>query len=303
VSTQRQQVPHLLALRARPSVRRVLVLTLFLLLVLTWLVLAGFLAAFTIWFQGYIYEQPVGQMYWRAPAASTSLALFIALWVTLDYNSPGGYRGLFEFTVKQDEEPYKELYAVNQSWQEEKYVLKTMPQGPKKYVREGDNKELSYRPLAVIVIDNKQRVLFAPEVKEGKFELVESGGTSQVVFKDKDGNTTDNAGRPAVPIFKTPKDGSLRYINSETRREMLEGQFGLLSSFRWWWLFRNLFFNLFHFAVWLAALWLLLKFQFWHSFGLGVVMWLAMTIIIMPPLFTKAEEIAHERATPVKTAG
>jgi hypothetical protein len=273
------------------------VLTLFLLIVLTWLVLAAFLAAFTIWFQAYIYEQPVGQMYWRAPAAGTALALFIALWVTLDYNAPGGYRGLFEFTVKQDEEQYKELYAVNQSWQEEKYILKTMPQGPKKYVREGDNKELPHRPLAVVVIENKQRVLFAPEVKEGKYELVESGGVSQVVFKDKDGNTSDK------PVYKTQKDGSLRYINAATRREMYEGQFGQLSTFRWWWLFRNLFFNLLHFAIWLAVLWLVLKFQFWHSFGLAVVMWLVMTIIIMPPLFTKTEEVAHERAAPAKTAG
>ena len=35
----------------------------------------GFLFAWTLWFQAYIYTEPATQLWWRAPAAGTALAL------------------------------------------------------------------------------------------------------------------------------------------------------------------------------------------------------------------------------------
>jgi len=43
----------------------------------------------TVFIQGYIYSEPVEQVYWRAPAAALIVALFVAFWCSLDYKSPG----------------------------------------------------------------------------------------------------------------------------------------------------------------------------------------------------------------------
>ena len=42
------------------------------------------------------------------------------------------------------------------------------------------------------------------------------------------------------------------------------------------------------------CLWLLLHFQFWHAFGQAVVIWLALTLFILPPMFSRVEETAQE---------
>ena len=50
-----------------------------------------------------------------------------------------------------------------------------------------------------------------------------------------------------------------------------------------------------------VVLWYLLEFRFWHAFGLGVVAWGAATLLLLPPLLGKTEEVARQKAT-MKTA-
>jgi hypothetical protein len=233
---------------------------------LLWVVLVVFLAAWTLWFQAYIYSEPVGQIYWRAPAAGTVLGAFFLLWVWLDYSSepPGRFRGLFEFSARQDEDPYKELIVETNDGREETYTRFRNIRGQWTYQRDG--KEIPTRPKKITAVKDGQKLIFEPEM-------------------DAQGH------------FKARANESLRYVNKDTGRVMLEGQFGQISTFRWWWLFQNLFLNFVHFVVWLACLWLVLKFQFWHSFGMAFVGWLAMTLFVLPPLLNRAEEAARHHAT------
>jgi hypothetical protein len=70
-------------------------------------------------------------------------------------------------------------------------------------------------------------------------------------------------------------------------RIMEEGQFGTLTSFRSSWLFANLLLNGLHLIVWWLALWLLLRFQGWHAFGIAVIVWLVTMFLLLPPLFAR----------------
>ena len=53
-------------------------LVVFLLMLLLWVVLIGFLAVATIWFQGYIYNEPVTQIYWRSGGSARRWRSFSA---------------------------------------------------------------------------------------------------------------------------------------------------------------------------------------------------------------------------------
>jgi hypothetical protein len=238
-----------------------LVLTLILLMLLLWFGLVVFLGAWTLWFQAYIYNDPVERIWWRAPAAGSALAVFFLFWVWLDYGTDGRFRGLFEFSAREEQAPYKEL-IIETNDGEKTYTLKKEA-GHWTYRRDG--KEIPTRPKKVIVVENDVRSVFEPE--------------------------TDDKGK-----FKAAPNQPLRYVHKASGRSLTEGQWAQLSTFRWWWFIQNLFVNFLHFAVWLVCLWLLLKFQFWHAFGMAVVAWLAMTVFILPPLLDRAEETAKERS-------
>jgi hypothetical protein len=62
--------------------------------------------------------------------------------------------------------------------------------------------------------------------------------------------------------------------------------------------FANLLLNFLHLGVWFACLWLLLRFQWGHALGFAVVLWLALTLTILPMLFTKTEAASPYKATP-----
>ena len=65
------------------------------------------LAAWTLFFQGYIYTEPVTGVAWRGPAAGSAVMAVLLLWVLLDYHSPGAYRPLHEFETTQDGKPFR----------------------------------------------------------------------------------------------------------------------------------------------------------------------------------------------------
>src|SRR5581483_981803 len=56
-----------------PFLQEACVLSLLLVLLVLWLVLVIALAAWTIWFSGYLYSEPTGEIYWRAPAAGAAV--------------------------------------------------------------------------------------------------------------------------------------------------------------------------------------------------------------------------------------
>ncbi len=239
-------------------------LSLILILLVLWFVLIVLLAAWTIWFQAYIYTQPVGAIYWRAPAAGTALAAFIALWVVLDYKAPGSYRTLTEFSPRQDLPWFKELHVVTRDGKEEVYKLYRDAQGHPRY-RAG-NRELPSRPEKIIVTEDDKKSVFEPD-------------------RDAKGN------------FQVEKGQSLYYRDSQGRY-MVEGMWGQVSVFRTRLLLANLLLNVVFLAIWFVSLWLLLEFQWSHALGLALAFWAVTALFVLPPVLTYAEKVA-----PAATAG
>jgi hypothetical protein len=87
---------------------------------------------------------------------------------------------------------------------------------------------------------------------------------------------------------KTRDEDYIVFVDEDTGLEMSEyqiGTAGYTSSDR---LLVYLLLNLAHLALCVTCLWLLLGFQFWHAVGLGLIMWMAATVVVLPGLFEQA---------------
>jgi hypothetical protein len=240
------------------------VLSIVLILLVVFVVLALLLAAWTLFFQNYIYSEPVEAVYWRAPAASAVLTLFLSLWVVLDYGTiknrgdEGRYRPLHEVSSSETE-TYEYLTIVYRDRTEDKYT------------RQGDGK---YRN------------------KSGKEPL--SKAKSQMIASHKDGDKH---------VFKpVEKDGTVVYVEEgNPSRSWKEDAMGQVSIFHFGWLFVTLLLNFGFLAVWFVTLWLLLHYQWAHALGLAFVFWLV-SLFVLPMILTQAEKVRKDRLPPVQTA-
>lgn len=244
-------------------------LSLILILVLLWFVLSIVLAAWTLWFQGYIYSEPVGEIQWRAPAAGAAITLVLALWIMMDYRSPGRYLTVFDFSANEYID-YRELHVPTGNGREEVYRLQTDAKGRHQYLNRSGKGPVS-RPQEIIAVDsNGEKHVFKPERDgQGKFK-VSPGGS--LLYHDDQGHT------------------------------MTEGQFGQVVIFHFGWLVMNLLLNFLHFVAWFLVLWLLLRFQWAHAFGLAIAFWAVLTLFVVPQVLTRAEDVARQRASPKPTA-
>jgi hypothetical protein len=240
--------------------------TLVLLLLLLWFVLGALLLFWTLWCQTYLYTQPAEGTIWRAPAAGAAVTLIVLIWVIMDYRSPGNYRPFWESVSSEDSKPFPELRVG-------KEVYKLQP-GTRQYSLGGtkSGKPLPSRPSEVVVVEGDVTSTFKPE-------------------RDEKGNFKQRVTRQ----FGQESKEALRYID-EKGRVMVEGGFGVLSGFRGSWLFGTLFLNALLLAVWFLTFWLILEFQLWHGLIQAVICWGMMLLFVLPPLLTKAEEVAKQRA-------
>jgi hypothetical protein len=235
------------------------VLSLILVLLLVWFVLTVFLAAWTLWFQAYIYTEPTSGVAWRAPAAGSVIMLTVLLWVYLDYQHPERYSTLWEFSPVEDHE-YPQLIVPKRDGKEDVYERVRRDRG---YVYMRRDRPLPTRPDKVIAVtEGKQRIAFEPD-------------------------------RDAKGKFKTAEGQDLVY-RAATGETMVDGQLGSVRTFYPGRLVLNLFLNFLHLAAWFACLWALLRFQWAHAFGLAVVLWLVMLLFILPQVLKLAENTALE---------
>jgi hypothetical protein len=240
---------------------------LFALLVVIWLVLMGLLAALTLFFQGYVYTEPVQGITWRAPAAGSLVALSLLVWVFCDYSSQGRYGDWLKFNPRLDQQPFPELIIVTQLGKTETY--KRAPNGS--YVR-SDGGKLPTRPLRVTVKENGEEVVFEPD-KDARTGKIKPAGDEHVYYHDK------------------------------KNRTMRDDQLGILSTYSYGNLAGYLLLNLFHFAAWLAALWLLLDFRLGHAIGLAIVLYVAVLLLLLPPVLSYTERVAAERSAAAGRTG
>ena len=246
--------------------------SLVLIVLVVFAVLSLLLAAWTLFFQGYIYSEPVEAIYWRAPAAGAALTLFLCLWIALDYGTvekpsdEGRYRPLHEFSAHETER-YDKLTILTQDRRKELYTRR----GDNKYVNK-NNRNPPDRPLEIVAADaDGQEHVFKPN--------------------------TDDKGN-----FKPEDNGRLRYYEVDNReRYMEEGYWGQISIFHFGWLMMGLSLNFGFLLVWFLVLWLLLRFQWSHALGLAFVAWL-ISLFVLPMLLTQAEKVRKERLPPPQVA-
>jgi hypothetical protein len=249
------------------------VFSLVLIVLVVFAVLSLVLAAWTLFFQGYIYSEPVEAIYWRAPAAAAALTLFLALWIALDYRSienpsdkEGRYRPLHELSARETER-YDKLTAV-------------LPPDRKKelYTRRGDNQYVSKggqrlpgRPLEIIATD-----------KDGQ----------EHVFKPK----TDDKGN----VIKDENGRWRYYEEGNPERYMDEDYPGQITIYHFGWLMMGLLLNFGFLVVWFLCFWLLLHFQWPHALGLAFGAWL-ISLFVLPMILTQAEKVRKENLPPPPT--
>jgi hypothetical protein len=249
------------------------VLSLILIVLVVWVVLTVLLAAWTLFFQGYIYSEPAGAIFWRAPAAGTALTAFLGIWIVLDYrsiqnrNDEGRYQSPYSFSFKETE-TYEHLWIINRDGKEEPYKW----QG-NQYVRKDGRSGLPERPKKVLASHeaNGDKHVFEPEFDAKGYFKVEKG--RDLLYYEK--------GNPS------------RYMDERFLGRVSIAHFG--------WLVMYVFLNLGFLLVWFLSLWLLLQFQWPHALGLAVVFWLVMILLIVPMVLKPAEDLRKERLPPKAT--
>jgi hypothetical protein len=229
--------------------------------ILLWVVLMVFLAAGTLWFQGYIYSEPVEGILWRAPAAGTILTLVVVWWCYLDYRAPGHYPALFDLALG-DEKEFTELW-VPLDGKLVRFELKKDAAGHSEYL-DAARRPLPRRPNAIIVKEDGEEDRFEPERNEkGYFKVT-----------------------PGQPLHYVDPQG--RVMTDDAPGRITESRTGRFIA--------NVLLNILNFLAWFGCLWLLLRFQWAHAFGLAVVFWLVMTLLIFPMLLRRVEETARRQA-------
>jgi hypothetical protein len=251
------------------------VLTLILLVLLLWVVLTVLLSAWTLWFQAYIYSEPTSGIFWRGPAAGSALMLVLLLWMFLDYRDPPGrFRTLFESSSTDDSKRFDELRIPRDKGEDVyRHVTSSGSRGEYRLKGQPTGKVLPSRPKRVIVVEGDERYTFEPE-------------------RDAKGNFKT---RTTSSWFGSSSSEELRYIDGKGR-VMLESSLGQISTFRGGRFFGNLFLSFLLLAAFFAVLWLLMRFQWPHALGQAFVFWGVMQLFILPPVLTRVETVAKERA-------
>jgi hypothetical protein len=228
-----------------------------------------FLWSATLFFQGYIYSEPVSQLYWRAPLASLILTAYLSCWSFLDFRSPGSFNTLFDFSARE-EQHFNQFWSIKKG-REILFVARKTPQGRTEYRAQDTLKPWSRSDSegvmeAIVVEDGSgEKIRFEAELtKEGRFKAA-----------------------PGEPV---------RYVEVGGRRRVMTDEYiGKLSTFRWGMFLANVGLNLLHLGLWFICLWVLMRFQWGHAFGFALVVWLALTLTLLPMLFSKTEEAARQR--------
>lgn len=245
-------------------------------LLFIYLGLAIFLWAGTLFFQAYIYSEPASQLYWRAPAAGAILALFLAFWCFLDYRQSGRYNASWFEGSPSEDEVFDKFWAVKGS-REILYQARKNARGQVEY------SDAAGRPWSRSDPD---------------------GMVEAIVVEDKDGQRIRfNAELTEDKKFKTAAGEPVRYVEADGRgRVMTETYIGKLPVSQWGTTLAKILLTLLHLGLWFACLWVLLQFQWGHAFGLAIVLWLVMTLTLLPIVFSKTEEAAKQRTAATSAA-
>ncbi len=266
---------------------------LFIILIITLMSLVVVLWGGTIFIQGYVYTEPSAGIAWRAPVLAGLLTIGYAIWcLTVAFSSEASpsnipINTIFRFTPKEDmlRKPAAKLWAIkadrkktdaeNRDGETILYVSRRVPDKLNtekfQYV---DDAKLPWQSRNVIAIEiqpegEPAKMRFdLVELKSGSFDLVDTKRGQYRQFVSSDG-----------------------WVITEYE----EGPTGLPVRFRWSRFLLNIFFNAAHFGAWFLGLWLVLRYPWLHALGLAAVMWLAMTLLILPMMLGYAGQVSEAR--------
>jgi len=243
------------------------VLFLLLILVLSGMALTVLIWVLTLFLQGYYYTEPTPGIAWQAPAAGFTLGLFFAFWCMLIVNSTMTniqdlpYDTLFSFKPRVDKfkDPVKELWIAKKGVKEPvHYKMKKAYRGgivTSEYVEAESGRAYSPSGVEEIIIrEDNQEIRFLPAPA--------TAGTGYREFVDESGWT----------IREYPQSGPT----------------GMPEAFRWSRFLVNIFLNFLHLGLWFVCLWVFVRFQWSHALGLAIIMWLVMTLAVLPMVFEQA---------------
>src|SRR5262245_10749108 len=217
----------------------------------------------TLFTQGYIYSEPEPDLYWRAPVAGQVMTCFLAFWCWMNYTSADtdtvqpAYDTLARFSPVETKPPVDKLWSVRGE-QETLYTRATSGDGRIEYVnaqgspwrREDSNGLVE----AILIEESGTKVRFEPRLVQGKFA---SDAGQYPPYYEKSGR------RVMEPI-------------------------GQISLFRWGQLFLSLFLNFLHLGLWFVCLWLVVRFQWTHALLGAIVIWVVMTVVVVPMLLERS---------------
>jgi hypothetical protein len=232
-------------------------------------------AAGTLFIQGYLYNEPVGGMSWRAPAVGAVAGLFFGLWCWIEAKAPGRYDVLWNFSPR-------EIQEFDKFWSER-------TTGPTKT-------EILYRKEQ----DNRGRVEYRDA--DGRPWRRSDNGIMTAIIVEEDGHKT----RFEAPLnpdgtFKLNPNEPMQYAEVGGDRKMAEVALGQVMRTRSSLLWANLLLNLAHLLVWFLAFWLLLEFQWSHALGLAAIFWLIFALTIWPVLQGYVRRASSPTAAPAVT--
>src|SRR5262245_33340124 len=122
-----------------------------------WAALAVLFAAWTMWFQAYIYTESTPGALWRGPAAAAAVMVVVVLWVVLDYASPGRFQSFWESSSTEDAKPFPELRVPAAGGREEVYKLRGGSRGDYRVGGVSSGKSLPTRPAEIIVLEGSEK--------------------------------------------------------------------------------------------------------------------------------------------------
>jgi hypothetical protein len=280
-----------------PPLAESAVLTLIFILLITFASLTVILWAGTFFFQGYIYTEPSPGIFWQAPAAAFLLTIGYTIWLMTVAFTPTASKinipiNVFhKFTPNEDllDRPPATTWAIKAprkgadgKEKEPERVEFTRKGGlgglqTTKYTyveKKADDKRWSSKDVVAIEIEYAPDPTKPEEKTKMRFDSATSDVADYNLFVGPDGWT----------IRDWTKDGP----------DFVPKRFRFLR------LVANVVFNVAHFFAWFIALWLLLRFQWSHALGFAFVMWLAVTLAVLPMMLFEAADVAEKRL--VRTA-
>jgi hypothetical protein len=220
----------------------------------------------TLFAQQYLYTEPAGGLYWRAPAAAAVLTGFLLFWSVVnvmlgksatDKKVPFPYFIYFTTTVDLVPEPVNEFQSKRKAHEVETF-------------RRDKLKAQTY-----LRVKNREEDRVGEWSSDGVewIKLKAPGGEDMTFVRDKDA-----------------KIGSYEvFVDREHGWTIKESRMGIPSYNSFFRLVGYFLLNGLHLLLWIACFWLLLRYSIPHSILLGIIFWAAFTLLVFAGLSDAAQ--------------